>query len=314
MQENEKEQKKKEIIGIMRDLIGFVSETTEDELYDTFQQNTCPYNECDGSGYIKLERDGTRVSTWCKCYEDEVLKRKMIASNIESKYYNAGYDLTGIAATLLHPKKKIEERKFKGKKPTNPPPEHPDDYINRAYDRIPIKKGIGFFGEEYKNKSLQYLEENPRKKVKNVLFMGEPGRGKTHLACAIGKDYLKSGKRVHFTTMMKLVNDVMNPEIDIRKIVSEVDLLIVDEVGYEYQTDTLWALKQIKELFRIRYNSHLPIICTTNFYPNELVELYDASLMSIFNGTFFFILMESESDFRIEEADEALKDFTFHEE
>lgn len=310
-----REQSKKEVVSLLKELVGFVPDRTEDEMYATFQQKTCPFNECDGSGYfIVTQTDGTQASKWCRCYRNEVLIRQLNAAGIEKNYHRANYQLTDLTGTLLHPKKVVEERKFRGKKPAQPKPELPEEYIERVYDRIPIKKGITYFAEEYRDKSLVFLDESPRSRVKNLFFMGEPGRGKTHLACAIGKDYLKKGKKVHFTTMMKLVNDVMNKEINIRKIVSEVDLLIVDEVGYEYQTDTLWAIKQIKELFRIRYNSHLPIICTTNFYPNELAELYDASLMSIFNGTFFLILMESEADHRIQEADEALKDFTFHEE
>jgi DNA replication protein DnaC len=243
-----------------------------------------------------------------------VLKRKMNASNIEAKYHEAEFtSLTDVKTTLLHPKKELDAPKMikKGKKEV---PESADDYINRVYEKYPIPKGLSYFAKEYTEKSLEFINESPRHRSKNLMLLGEPGRGKTHLACAIGKEYLKQGKTVHFTTMLKLVSDVMNPDIDIRKIVREKDLLIVDEVGYEYHTDTQWALKQIKELFRTRYNSHLPIICTTNFYPNELAELYDPSLMSMFNGSYFFILMQTETDYRLEEASEALKDFTFIEE
>jgi hypothetical protein len=34
----------------------------------------------------------------------------------------------------------------------------------------------------------------------------------------------------------------------------------------------------------------------------------------MFNGSYFFILMQTETDYRLEEASEALKDFTFIEE
>lgn len=285
--------------------------TPEDDLYEGYRIEECPYNKCDGSGFIKLEKKGRFYSKHCKCYDDEILKRRLKQSKIEQKYWNSTYELDGIDIKLLKPKTKPEERKFKGKKPANPLPEEPMEYIERVYDVKPIKKGVEYFAEEYTEKTLQFLEETPRKRVQNLLLLGEPGRGKTHLACAVGREYLKQSRTVHFTTMMNLVNDVMNKEINIRKIVESVDLLIVDEVGYEYQTDTKWALKQIKEMFRIRYNKHLPIICTTNFYPNELAELYDPSLMSIFNGTFFFILAERENDYRLEEAEQALKEFTF---
>jgi len=285
--------------------------TPEDDIYEGYKTETCPYGTCDGSGFIKVPKGKRKVTKHCECYNDEILKRRLKQSKIEQKYWEVTYDLDGIHISLLKPKTKPEERKFKGKKPANPLPEEPMEYIERVYDLKKIKKGVTYFANEYQQKTLQFLNETPRQKVQNLLLLGEPGRGKTHLACAIGKEYLKVDKKVHFTTMMNLVNDVMNKEINIRKIVESVDLLIVDEVGYEYQTDTKWALKQIKELFRIRYNKHLPIICTTNFYPNEMAELYDASLMSIFNGTFFFILAERENDYRLEEANDALKEFSF---
>jgi len=285
--------------------------TPEDDLYEGYQVETCPYNICDGSGFIKMNQQNRVITKHCQCYQDEVLKRKLKHSKIEQKYWDANFELNDTKITLLVPKKYPEERKFKGKKPANPAPELPTDYIERVYDAREIKKGTSYFGEDYTKKTLQFLNETPRKKVQNLLLIGEPGRGKTHLACSFGKEYLKAGKSVHFTTMMNLVNDVMNPNVNIRSIVENTDLLIVDEVGYEYQTDTMWALKQIKEMFRIRYNRHLPIICTTNFYPNELNELYDASLMSMFNGTFFFVLTERANDYRLEEAHDALNDFTF---
>lgn len=284
---------------------------SEDDAHVGYNVTVCPYKKCDGSGLIKNKKDGTIKTSQCDCYKDEVLKRKLNKSKIEQKYWDSGFDLKDIEAKILIHKKNPEERKFKGKKPANPLPEEPMEYINRIYVIKEIKKGIKFFGEEFIEKTIGFLNEYPRKRVQNLLLMGEPGRGKTHLVCGIGKEYLKRGKTVHFTTMMNLVNDVLNPEVNIKKIIETVDLLIVDEMGYEYHTETQWALKQIKELFRIRYNKNLPIIATSNFYPNELNELYDKSLMSILDGSFFFVLVERENDFRINQAEDALKEFSF---
>lgn len=286
-------------------------QTPEDDLYLGYQIEECPHGECDGSGLIKNNINGDIKTSHCKCYETEILNRKLKKSKIEQKYWNADYKLEDVKLNILIPKKNPEERKFKGKKPANPLPEEPMEYIERLYGVKEIKKGVEFFANDYVEKTLMFLEQSPRNKVQNLLLMGEPGRGKTHLSCAMAKEYIKQGKTVHFTTMLNLVNDVLNKEINIRKIVETVDLLVIDEMGYEYHTDTKWALKQIKELFRIRYNKHLPIIATTNFYPSELNELYDKSLMSILNGSFFFVLAESESDYRIEEANNSLDSFDF---
>lgn len=315
MKMREKKNGKKSIDELIKEVFDYIPNKTEEEMHKSFQQERCPYGieECNGSGYIKEEKEGRIYTKWCQCYLDEVMKRKFKASKIETKYWNAEFHTEvskTIKSTLLHPKKELDAPKMikKGRKEV---PETPKDYINRVYEQYPIKKGVSFFAEEYTKKSLQFIDESPRLKCKNLMLLGEPGVGKTHLTASIAKEYLKEDKSVYFTTMLNLVADVMNPEVNIRKVMKEKDLVIIDEVGYEYHTDTQWALKQIKELFRIRYNAHLPIITTTNFYPNELAELYDPSLMSMFNGSYFFVLMEREHDIRLEEASEALKDFTF---
>ena len=302
--------KQDDIKSLFEGIVGYIPETTEDELHKGMEYAECPYGECDGSHYILVEKDGHTYTKWCRCYEEEVLQRKLKRAGIESKYWEAGFEAEGAKATLLHPKKKPDERKI-DKRKTKVDVEEPDAYIDRNYERMPIKKGVAFFAQEFTNKTLQFLDEEKRNRSKSALLMGEPGTGKTYLACAIGKAYIEAGKTVHFTTMLKLVADVMNKDIDIRSIVSKTDLLIVDELGYEYHTDTQWALKQIKELLRMRYNAHLPVICTSNFYPNELAELYDGSLMSMFHGSYFMTLMEREVDARVEEARRSLDDFSF---
>lgn len=284
-------------------------EKKEDEEYGQFEQSRCPYTVCDGSGWIVVQVDNTEKVKECKCRFDFTLKRKMKNSNMDEKYWDKTLELRDLEGSLLLPKERPEERKFRGKKPANPKPEEPEDFIKRCYEVRPIKKGLNSLVEEYVSKSLNYLKQEPRETVRNLLFIGEPGRGKTLMVNLIGKEYLLQGKRVYFTTMLRLVQDVTNPNVDIQKIVSEVDLLIIDEVGYEYHTDSKWAIKQIKDMLRLRYNKKLPVVSTTNLYPNEMNELYDKSLMSLFNGTYFMVLVESEVDFRIGEASVAANEF-----
>jgi DNA replication protein DnaC len=104
----------------------------------------------------------------------------------------------------------------------------------------------------------------------------------------------------------------MKKEKDIESIVSTVDLLIIDELGYEYhKSDSDFAVTQIKEFLRVRYNKKLPVVCTTNKYPMEIEERYDKSLMSLFHGTYFMVYVDNKTDgdYRYQIADNSLADF-----
>ena len=73
--------------------------------------------------------------------------------------------------------------------------------------------------------------------AKNIIFVGPPGVGKTHLAVAIGIKVAKAGKRVLFFTAEELINQLISAELS-KKLpeyidsLSRKDLLIIDELGY----------------------------------------------------------------------------------
>jgi len=75
------------------------------------------------------------------------------------------------------------------------------------------------------------------KDAKNVIFIGPPGVGKTHLAIALGIEAAKARKRVLFHTAEGLTTELVAAEVTNRLPVlldalSRIDLLIVDELGY----------------------------------------------------------------------------------
>lgn len=75
------------------------------------------------------------------------------------------------------------------------------------------------------------------KRAENVIFLGPPGVGKTHLAISLGIKACASGMRCYFSTMDNLVKKLLSEEVSKEKrdrflSFFKPSLLIVDEVGY----------------------------------------------------------------------------------
>ena len=80
--------------------------------------------------------------------------------------------------------------------------------------------------------TCEYIKER-----KNVIFLGRSGRGKTHLATALGVEACRQGIRTRFVTACGLVNELIESrqEKDLQRALKRYagyGLLILDELGY----------------------------------------------------------------------------------
>ena len=71
----------------------------------------------------------------------------------------------------------------------------------------------------------------------NLVFIGPPGVGKTHLAIGIGQKAVEAGYKVLFRTALDLVEELELAEMkgELKKKISQLskfDVLIIDELGY----------------------------------------------------------------------------------
>lgn len=88
-------------------------------------------------------------------------------------------------------------------------------------------------------------------RAENLLAFGLPGRGKTHLVCALGAELIQRGYTVHFTPAFSLVQRLLEArqtyglEKELRRL-DAFDVLIIDDIGYIQQdrdeTEVLFTL------------------------------------------------------------------------
>ena len=75
----------------------------------------------------------------------------------------------------------------------------------------------------------------------NLLAFGLPGRGKTHLVCAVGHELVQRGYRIFFTPTFALVQRLLVAKRDLRlekelAALDRFDAIVLDDIGYVQQS------------------------------------------------------------------------------
>jgi DNA replication protein DnaC len=154
----------------------------------------------------------------------------------------------------------------------------------------------------------RYLDEQ-----QNIILMGKPGTGKTHLANAFGLQALQQGRSVLFAHVHSLLDRLQQGRIDgshrrILKQLANVDLLIFDELGFRQMPAQ--ALDDFFELIRARYEQRATIF-TSNRNFEHWGEIFGDKILA---GAIIDRIVHHAHIIRINGESYRVKDFLAHKE
>lgn len=114
----------------------------------------------------------------------------------------------------------------------------------------------------------------------SIIFCGQPGSGKTHLAVALAINFMKKNKRVIYMPYRTIITEMKQNILDFnyyKKIISKYEtceILLIDDLfkGKISESD----LNIIFEIINYRYVNYLPMIINSEFLIDRLLAFDEA--------------------------------------
>ena len=162
------------------------------------------------------------------------------------------------------------------------------EIINKIYKEGCIKRKLKYFdfvnfninedNQEALTTLIKYTHLCTENKVKDgIIIYGSIGYENTHLAASIANEIIRNKKialleRTSSITdrIKESFNKTVTTESEIMELYSNVDMLIIDDFGSE--TISKWALERLYRIINNRYENELPIVITTRYTREELME------------------------------------------
>ena len=152
-------------------------------------------------------------------------------------------------------------------------------------------------------------------KRQNILMVGNPGSGKTHLSIALGMKACYVGFNVRFYTAVNLVNELAEAVqfhrlSKLEKSLAKIDLLIIDELSYltfnRHQSEMLFqVISERSERASIIITTNLEFSNWTDLFENEIMV---AALIDRVTFRSHILNMNVEESYRLEQTLQKTKD------
>jgi DNA replication protein DnaC len=198
---------------------------------------------CGGTGYRIVERDGISAASWCECNEVGKPQRMEDGAGIPDLYR---------AASL-------------------------DNFV------LPVDNPIA--RNQLGSVLLQvraFVREYPVGEKQGLLFIGDPGTGKTHLAVATLRALIARGFEGVFFDYQNLLQRIRSSydkaseltDREAYRSALDAEILLLDDLGAHRTTD--WVEDTVTAIITHRCNHKRPLIATTNLADGDAgTALYD---------------------------------------
>lgn len=202
----------------------------------------CPFGLCDGSGFVVDE--ATNTASDCRCRAQRIARSRAAAleARIPNRYRAVSFEQLEGGELSPYSAQISMVRHFTSR-------------ISENIDR-----------------------------GNSMWIMGDVGTGKTALAMLVSKAALEAGRTVAIYSMprlLALIRESIEREegvVGFLERLSAVELLHIDDVGAEHQTD--WALEQLYTIVNTRYEEQRSIVLTTNLDHAEVAEQLGERILS----------------------------------
>lgn len=156
-----------------------------------------------------------------------------------------------------------------------------EEFRKKTFDNFDYERNVEAMESFFKAKSYSKNFEEIRVTRKNsIMFVGQVGSGKTHLAIAISNILLDKGIGVIYMpyrdSITNLKQSILNEENYQREInkYKNAQVLMIDDLFKGRITES--DINIIYEIFDYRYFKNLPVIVTSEKTVDELIEIDEA--------------------------------------
>jgi DNA replication protein DnaC len=196
--------------------------------------DTCPYDLCDGGGFVVDE--ATRVAVPCRCRPQRVerARARSLSAVIPRKYRGASFDRPPVT-DMPAPQVQVVKR-----------------YVRQIDENLDAGRGLWFYGGVGTGKTTLAM----------LVSRAALDAGRSVAIYSLPR--LLAEIRATFES------DSEGSYVDFLDRLAAVDLLHIDDVGAERTSD--WVLEQLYAIVNARYEDERAVTITTNLERDALVE------------------------------------------